>query len=100
MNAIQESATLDTLTVDELYSNLKSSELDTQIQAKLRNSSAPSMALVIGKVSSGSLANTSHGFSLSSLVSVTDEQLEVLGDDELALIISKFSRFHNNHLNR
>jgi len=31
VNAIQESATLDTLTVDELYSKLKSSELDTQI---------------------------------------------------------------------
>ena len=60
----------------------------------------PSMALVICKASSGSLANTSHGFALSSLVSVTDEQLEVLGDDELALIISKFSCFHNNRLNR
>ena len=37
-------------------------------------------------------------FALSSLVSVTEEQLEVLGDDELALVISQFSRFHNNRL--
>jgi hypothetical protein len=26
--------------------------------------------------------------------------LEALGDDELALVISRFSRFHNNRLNR
>jgi hypothetical protein len=32
-------------------------------------------------------------------VSVIEEQLEALGDDELALIISRFSRFHNNRLN-
>ena len=38
-------------------------------------------------------------FALSSLVSVTEEQLEALGDDELALVISWFLRFHNNHLN-
>jgi hypothetical protein len=33
-------------------------------------------------------------------VSVTEEQLESFGDDELALIISWFSQFHNNRLNR
>jgi hypothetical protein len=38
-------------------------------------------------------------FALSSLVSVTEEQLESLGDDKLALIISRFSRFHNNRSN-
>jgi hypothetical protein len=32
-------------------------------------------------------------------VSVIDEYLEALGDDELALIISRFSWFHNNRLN-
>jgi hypothetical protein len=57
------------------------------------------MALVLGNGSS-SLANPSQlSFFLSSLVSVTEEQLEALGDDELALIISRFSRFHNNCLN-
>jgi hypothetical protein len=39
-------------------------------------------------------------FSLSSLVSVTEEQMEALGDDELALVINRFSRFHNNRMNR
>jgi hypothetical protein len=33
-------------------------------------------------------------------VSVTEEQLEALGDDDLALVISQFLRFHNNCLNR
>ena len=33
---------------------------------------------------------------MSSLVSVTDEQLEVLGNEELALIIHKFQRAFNN----
>jgi hypothetical protein len=100
VNAIQESTTLDTLTVDELFSKLKSSKLDNQLQAKLRNPSAPSVALVSGKTSSSSSSNPSLGFSLSALVSVTKEQLECLGDDELALIIGRFSRFHNNRLNR
>jgi len=39
-------------------------------------------------------------FALSSLVSVSEEQLEVRGDDELALVINRFSRFHNNRMNR
>src|SRR5579859_2466694 len=100
VNAIQESATLDNLTVDELYSKLKSSELDAKIQEKIRNPSAPTMALVSGKTSSSSSANLSQSFALSSLVHVTEEQLECLGDDELALVIGRFSRFHNNCLNR
>jgi hypothetical protein len=33
-------------------------------------------------------------------VSIIEEQLKALGDNELALVISRFSRFHNNRLNR
>ena len=39
-------------------------------------------------------------FALSSLVSIIEEQVEALGDDKLALVISHFSWFHNNRLNR
>ena len=100
VSAIIESANYDTLTVDELFSKLKSTEIDYQTQAKLKNPSAPTMALVSGSGSS-SLTNPSQAsFSLSCLMSVTEEQLESLGDDELALVISRFSRFHNNRLNR
>jgi hypothetical protein len=85
--------------MDELFSKLKSTEIDYQTQAKLKNLSAPTMALILGNIIS-SLANPSKmSFVMSSLVSITEEQLEALGDDELALVISRFSRFHNNRLN-
>ena len=57
------------------------------------------MALVSGNGLS-SVANPSQiSFALSSLVSVTEEQMEALGDDELALVINRFSRFHINRMN-
>ena len=99
VSAIIESPNYNTLTVDELFSKLKSTEINYQTQAKIKNPSAPTMALVSGNGSSSS-ANSSHmSFALSSLVSVIEEQLEALGDDELALVISRFSWFHNNRLN-
>jgi hypothetical protein len=99
VSAIIDSVNYDTLTVDELFSKLKSTEIDYQTQAKIKNPSAPTMALVSGNGLS-SLANPPQMlFALSSLVSVTEEQLEALRDDELALIISRFSQFHNNRLN-
>ena len=100
VSAIIESANYDTLTVDELFSKLKSTEIDYQTQAKIKNPSAPTMALVSGNGSS-SLANPSQMlFALSSLMSVIEEQMEALGDDELALVINRFSWFHNNYMNR
>jgi hypothetical protein len=45
--------------MDELFSKLKSTEMDYQTQAKLKNPSAPTMALVSGNGPS-SLANTSQ----------------------------------------
>jgi hypothetical protein len=91
VTAIIESSGYETLTVDDLFSKLKSTEIDYQTQAKLKNTSALTMALVSGN-SSSSLANPSQvSFALSSWVSVTEEQMESLGDDELALIISRFS---------
>ncbi|XP_014661115.1 putative uncharacterized protein DDB_G0282133 [Setaria italica] len=39
-------------------------------------------------------------FALSSLVSVSEEQVEVLDDDELALITRRFMRFNDNRTNR
>ena len=93
VSAILESANYETLTEDELYSKLKSTEIDHQTRAKLDNPSAQTMALVIGTGSSSSLTNTSQPlFALSSLASVSEEQLEVLGDDELALVINRNSR--------
>ncbi|PUZ60823.1 hypothetical protein GQ55_4G195000 [Panicum hallii var. hallii] len=39
-------------------------------------------------------------FAFSSLLSVSEEQLEVLDDEELALITRRFMRFNDNHKNR
>jgi hypothetical protein len=44
------------LTVDELFSKLKSTEIDHQTQAKIENPGAPTMALV----SRGGAPLTSH----------------------------------------
>ena len=35
-------------------------------------------------------------FALSSLLTITEEQVESLGDEELALVSSRFTWFHNN----
>ena len=58
VSAIMESANYDTLTMDELFSKLKSTEIDYQTQAKIKNPSAPTMALVSGNGST-SLGNPS-----------------------------------------
>ena len=72
--AITESPNYETLTMDELFSKLKSTEIDYQTRAKLENPSAPTMVLVSSNGSSSSLANPSQAFfALSSLVSVTEE---------------------------
>jgi hypothetical protein len=99
VSAIIESTNYDTLTVDELFSELKSTEIDYQTQAKIKNPSAPTMDLVSGNGLSSSTNPSQMSFALSSLVSVIEEQLEALGDDELALVISQFLWFHNNCLN-
>jgi hypothetical protein len=98
VSAIIESPNYETLTVDELFSKLKSTEIDHQTRAKIENPSAPTMALVSGGVSASS--SSPAMFALSSLLSITEEQVESLGDEELALVASRFTRFHNNRMSR
>jgi hypothetical protein len=77
VSAIIESPNYKTLTVDELFNKLKSIEIDHQTRAKIENPSAPTMALVSR---GGSASNSSPAmFSLSSLLSITEEQVENLG---------------------
>jgi hypothetical protein len=84
--------------VDELFSKLKSTKIDHQTRAKIENPSAPTMALVSG---GGSASNSSPAmFALSSLLSITEEQVESLGDEELALVASRLTRFHNNRMSQ
>jgi hypothetical protein len=80
--------------VDELFSKLKSIEVDHQTPAKIENPGAPTMALVSR---GGCSSNPSPIiFSLCSLLSIIDEQVESLEDEELALVASRFTQFHNN----
>jgi hypothetical protein len=39
-------------------------------------------------------------FALSYLLIITEEQLESLGDEELALVANRFMRFNDNRQNR
>jgi hypothetical protein len=71
VSAIIELPNYETLTVDELFSNLKSIEIDHQTQAKIENLGAPTMALVSR---CGSASNPSPTiFPLSSLLSITEK---------------------------
>jgi hypothetical protein len=90
VSTIIESTNYDTLTMDELFSKLKSTKIDYQTQAKIKNPSALTMALVSGNGSSCSANSSQISFVLSSLVSVTEEQMEALANDELALVINRF----------
>src|SRR5579883_1129928 len=73
VDAIIESANYETLTLEDLYTKLRSTEIDIKSRAKLESppaSSPHNTALVSG--SHASSANTSLGaFSLSSLLSVS-----------------------------
>jgi hypothetical protein len=53
------------------------------------------MALVYG---GGSSSNPSPSmFYLSSLLTIIEKLVESLRDEELALVTSRLTRFHNNH---
>jgi hypothetical protein len=98
VEAILESEKYETLTVDELFSKLKSSEVDRGVRAKIENPTDPhSLALVSG---SRTNANTSsRHFSLSCLVSMPDEEFNVLGEEDFALLSRRFERMYTNQKN-
>jgi hypothetical protein len=103
ISSIEESPSYDTLTCDELFSKLKSTEIAKAARIGLGNPLSQNMVLVSGSgggnqsATGFSCANTSSsGFALSSLVSVTEEQVNTLDNEDLALIVKKFTRFYNN----
>jgi hypothetical protein len=98
VEAILESEKYESLMVYELFSKLKSSEVDRGVRSKIENPTDPhSLALV-----SGSRTNTnmySRHFSLSYLVSMPDEEFHVLGEDDLMLLRRQFERMYTNRKN-
>jgi hypothetical protein len=98
--AIVESEKYDTLTVNELFSKLKSAEVDRGMTAKIEGpTDSHSLALIGG---SRGMANTNPSttmFSLSCLMFMPDEEFDVLGEDEMALLMRRFERLHENRVN-
>src|SRR5438132_6101856 len=94
-----ESANYETLTLEDLYSKLRSTEIDIKSRAKLESPPTHNTALVSDTRSSSS--NFSLGaFLLSSLLSVSEEQVDELEDEELALITKRFVRKEEQQLFR
>jgi hypothetical protein len=98
--AIEESEKYDTLTVNELSSKLKSVEVDRRMTAKLEGSTdSHCLAPVGGSKGKANTNPSTRMFSLSSLMSMPDEEFDVLGEDELALLTRRFERLHENRVN-
>jgi hypothetical protein len=98
--AIVESKKYDTLTVNELFSKLKSTEVDRGMTAKIEGpSDSHSLALISGSKEKSNSNPSTRMFSLSSLMSLPDEEFDVLGEDELALQTRRFERMHENWVN-
>jgi hypothetical protein len=58
-----------------------------------------SLALVGGSKGKANSNPSTRMFFLSSLMSMPDEEFDVLGEDELALLTSRFERLHENQVN-
>jgi hypothetical protein len=91
VKAILESEKYETLTVDELFSKLKSSEVNYGVRAKIESPTYPHrLALVSGSRTNADMS--SRHFSLSCLVSMPDEEFDVLGEEDLMLLRRWFER--------
>jgi hypothetical protein len=92
-----ESKKYTTLTVNELFSKLKSAKEDRGYTAHLESlTDSHSLALIGGKVTKSNVNASSRMYSLSSLMSLPDEEFDVIGEDELALLTRWFERLHEN----
>jgi hypothetical protein len=95
-----ESGKYDTLTVNELFSKLKSAEVDRGMTAKMEGpTDSHSLALIGGSKGKSNANPSTRMFSLSSLMSLPDEEFDMLGEDELALLTRRFERMHENWVN-
>jgi hypothetical protein len=98
--AIVESEKYDTVTVNELFSKLKSAEVDRGMTAKLEGpTDSHSLALISGSKRKTNANPSTMMFSLSSLMSMPDEEFDVLGEDEQALLTRRFERLQENRVN-
>jgi hypothetical protein len=98
--AIVESGKYETLTVNELFSKLKSAEVDRSMTAKIEGpTDSCSLAFIGGSKGKSNSNPSTRMFSLSSLMTMPDEEYDVLREDELALLTRRFERMHENRVN-
>jgi hypothetical protein len=98
--AIVESERYDTLTVNELFLKLKSAEVDRGMTAKIEGlTDSHSLTLISGLKGKSNANPSTRMFSFSSLMSLPDEEFNVLGEDKLALLTRRFERMHENRVN-
>jgi hypothetical protein len=97
IESIKESGQYLTIELDDLFSKLKSGEVDWKLQSKHEGSTDHSLALVGG--SKGKAYPSCRQFSLSSLMSIPGEEFDVLGEEELALLSRRFDRLHESRRN-
>jgi hypothetical protein len=98
VEAILESEKYETLMVDEIFSMLKLSEVNRVVRAKIENATDPhSLALVSGSRTNVNMSSSQ--FSLSCLVSMPDEEFDVLGREDLALLSRQFEIMYTNRKN-
>jgi hypothetical protein len=98
VEAILEAKKYEILMVVELFSKLKSSEVDRGVRARIENQIDPhSLALMSGSRTNANMS--SRHFSLSCLVSMADEEFDVMGDEDLVLLSRRFERRYTNRKN-
>jgi hypothetical protein len=98
--AIVESEKYDTLTVNKLFSMLKSAEEDRGMTAKIEGlTDSHSLTLIGGSKGKTNANPSTRMFSLFSFMSMPDEEFDVLGEDELVLLTRRFERLHENRVN-
>jgi hypothetical protein len=95
-----ESEKYDTLTVNELFSKLKSVKVDQGMTSKIEGlTDSHSLALIGGSKGKSNSNPSTRMFSLSSLMTMPDEDFDVLGEDELVLLTRRFERMHEYRVN-
>jgi hypothetical protein len=89
--AIVESKKYDTMTVNKLFSKLKSAEVDRGMTAEIEGpTDSHSLALIGGSKGKVNANPSTRMLSLSSLMSMLDEEFNMFGEDELALLMRRF----------
>jgi hypothetical protein len=79
--------------MNELFLKLKLAEVDRGITAKIEGpTDSLSLALIGGSKGKTNANPSTRMFSLSSLMSMPDEEFNMLGEDELALLTRRFER--------